>query len=147
MCIRCADASVHTQILYLLHKFTQNDRQKVLMFTVQFCCNDLFDCYSNTNCWLPKVLCSVFCTIINNDTHNYRNINISHLSCGTDQQKRWPLPQSTAGARRRGKLRGSEVEDPGPWVFSRTALSHPATGHQRITELFSTNACDRRSKD
>uniref|UniRef100_A0A3B4YUN4 Uncharacterized protein n=1 Tax=Stegastes partitus TaxID=144197 RepID=A0A3B4YUN4_9TELE len=53
---------------------------------------------------------------------------------------------STAGARRRGKLRGSEVEVPGPWVFSRTALSHPASGHQRIAELFSTNACQQKKQ-
>ncbi len=63
----------------------------------------------------------------------------------TDQQKRWPLPQSTAGARRRGKLRGSEVV-PGPWVFSLTALSHPASGHQRIAGLFSTKACQPKTQ-
>lgn len=65
----------------------------------------------------------------------------------THQQKRWPLPQSTAGAWRRGKLKGSEVELPGPWVLSRTALSHPASGHQRIAGLFSTNACNSRKDD
>lgn len=64
----------------------------------------------------------------------------------TDQQKRWPLPQSTAGARRRGKLRASEVEVPGPWVFSLTALSQPATGHQRIAGLFSTNAWQQKKQ-
>lgn len=68
-------------------------------------------------------------------------IGVNHVLLITDQQKRWPLPQSTAGARRRGKLSGSEVELPGPWMLSLTALSHPASGHQRIAELFSTNAC------
>ncbi|TNN34203.1 hypothetical protein EYF80_055635 [Liparis tanakae] len=55
----------------------------------------------------------------------------------TDQQKRCPLPQSTAGARRRGNPRGSAV--PGP--LSLTALSQPASGHQRMAGLFSTKAC------
>lgn len=56
----------------------------------------------------------------------------------TYQQKRWPLPQSTAGALSKGKLIGSEA--PGPGLVSRTALSHLATGHQRMAGLLSTKA-------
>lgn len=56
----------------------------------------------------------------------------------TYQQKRWPLPQSTAGALSKGKLRGSEA--PGLGLDSRTALSHLATGHQRMAGLLSTKA-------
>ncbi len=56
----------------------------------------------------------------------------------TYQQKRWPLPQSTAGALSKEKLRESEA--PGPGLVSRTALSHLAMGHQRMAGLLSTKA-------
>lgn len=56
----------------------------------------------------------------------------------TYQQKRCPLPQSTAGALSKGKLRESEA--PGPGLDSRTALSHLAMGHQRMAGLLSTKA-------
>lgn len=69
------------------------------------------------------------------------------LVTGTDQQKRWPLPQSTAGAWRRGKLSGSEVLAPGPCPANRTALSQPALGHHRMAGLFSTNAWGTRRKN
>lgn len=60
------------------------------------------------------------------------------VSCLTYQQKRCPLPQSTAGALSKGKL--NESEAPGLGRVNRTALSHLATGHQRMAGLLSTKA-------
>lgn len=58
----------------------------------------------------------------------------------THQQNRCPFPQSTAGARSKGKFRESEPEVLLPCFFSRTALSQAGVGHHRIAVLFSTNA-------
>jgi len=59
----------------------------------------------------------------------------------TNQQKRCPLPQSTAGALSSGKLSVSEPDGLDPCFVSLTALPQPAVGHHLMAGLFSTKAC------
>lgn len=59
----------------------------------------------------------------------------------TDQQKRCPFPQSTAGALSKGKLRVSDPDTFELCLVSLTALSHPGVGHHLMAGLFSTKAC------
>lgn len=69
------------------------------------------------------------------------------MQCGgsglsyTNQQKRCPFPQSTAGALSKGKLRVSDPEGFDPCFVNLTALSQPAVGHHLMAGLFSTKAC------
>lgn len=60
--------------------------------------------------------------------------------CTTNQQKRCPFPQSTAGALSNGKLSASEPVVFDPCLVSLTALSQAGVGHHLIEGLFSTKA-------
>lgn len=68
------------------------------------------------------------------------------LVSSTNQQKRCPFPQSTAGAFSIGKLSVSDPVEFDPCLVSLTALSQPGIGHHLIAGLFSTKACGKKKE-